>query len=181
MAIFNSIILHQGRSKMTVQLHLTLKDNNIKCQCNDEAIKFLAWFQDTKVILPEDNYSCSLLEAYTFLKRITIKDFKQTCNPSKIPIVFMSVFGTLVIVLIILALILLNRYKWRIQYRLQNCLRFTWNANTSLELQEGFFYDAFISYCAEDRFWVHDSLMKRLESGKYGLKLCIHYQDFPLG
>ena len=41
-------------------------------------------------------------------------------------------------------------------------------------------YDAFVSYCAEDRFWVHDVLMKTLEE-YYGFKLCIHYRDFPVG
>ena len=42
-------------------------------------------------------------------------------------------------------------------------------------------YDAFVSYCSADRFWVHDCLMKTLESDLYGFKLCIHYRDFPLG
>jgi hypothetical protein len=41
-------------------------------------------------------------------------------------------------------------------------------------------YDAFISYCADDRFWVHDTLVKELEN-KYGFRLCIHYRDFPVG
>ena len=41
-------------------------------------------------------------------------------------------------------------------------------------------YDIFISYCSEDRFWVHDMLMKKLE-GTYGFKLCLHLRDFLLG
>ena len=41
-------------------------------------------------------------------------------------------------------------------------------------------YDAFVSYCAEDRFWVHNVLVKELED-KYGFKLCIHYRDFLAG
>ena len=39
-------------------------------------------------------------------------------------------------------------------------------------------YDAFVSYAAEDRFWVHNLLMSRLEK-EYGLRLCLHYRDFP--
>ena len=39
-------------------------------------------------------------------------------------------------------------------------------------------YDAFVSYAADDRFWVHNILMSRLEV-EYGLRLCIHYRDFP--
>ena len=35
-----------------------------------------------------------------------------------------------------------------------------------------------MSYAAEDRFWVHNILMSRLEVD-YGLKLCLHYRDFP--
>ena len=36
-------------------------------------------------------------------------------------------------------------------------------------------YDAFVAYCAEDRFWVHDVLMKTLED-VYSFRLCIHYR-----
>ena len=38
----------------------------------------------------------------------------------------------------------------------------------------------FVSYCAEDRFWVHDTLAKELED-TYKFKLCIHYRDFAAG
>lgn len=41
-------------------------------------------------------------------------------------------------------------------------------------------YDAFVSYCAEDRFWVHDVLTKTLEQ-RYHFRLCIHYRDFRVG
>jgi hypothetical protein len=58
------------------------------------------------------------------------------------------------------------RHKWKRQYRK------TMNAD--------YIYDAFVCYCALDRFWVHNVLMKELE-GKYGFKLCIHYRDFGFG
>jgi hypothetical protein len=41
-----------------------------------------------------------------------------------------------------------------------------------------FSYDAFISYCKNDRLWVHDILMKEL-GNRYGFQLFIRYHDFP--
>jgi hypothetical protein len=41
-------------------------------------------------------------------------------------------------------------------------------------------YDAFISYEDEDRFFVHEDLLKMLEE-ESGFKLCIHKRDFLPG
>lgn len=49
--------------------------------------------------------------------------------------------------------------------------------------QDGFAYDAFLSYCAddeEDRAWVEDVAVPYLE-GRLGLQLCLEHRDFIIG
>ena len=41
-------------------------------------------------------------------------------------------------------------------------------------------YDAFVSDCADDRFWVNGVLVKKLEE-TYGFQLYIYYKDFRVG
>jgi hypothetical protein len=53
--------------------------------------------------------------------------------------------------------------------------------------QKGFFrvtediteyvYDGFVIYCDEDRKWVHQKAVQRIEN-ESGLKLCIRHRDF---
>ena len=88
----------------------------------------------------------------------------------------LSVFG---IVFIIIASILF-RLRWHIRY---------WMYLTRVK-QKGFFrvtediteyvYDGFVIYCDEDRKWVHQKAVQRIEN-ESGLKLCIHHRDFDAG
>ena len=78
-------------------------------------------------------------------------------------------------------MLVIIKKKWVIKYRIY---KFSEKLNKICvktgEIPQEFQYDAFVNYCAEDRFWVHSVLMKTLEE-TYGFKLCIHYRDFPLG
>ncbi|CAH3029319.1 unnamed protein product [Porites evermanni] len=49
----------------------------------------------------------------------------------------------------------------------------------NIELPAGIKYHAFIAYSNEDKPWA-EKILKLLE-GKYHLKCCIHYRDFPVG
>ncbi len=49
----------------------------------------------------------------------------------------------------------------------------------NLPLQDEFHYDAFISYSHEDRKWVDDKLLPKLEEAS--LHVCIDYRDFDIG
>ena len=46
--------------------------------------------------------------------------------------------------------------------------------NSEIE-RKSYTYDAFVAYCEEDRFWVHDILRKELED-IYSFRLCLHYR-----
>ena len=65
-------------------------------------------------------------------------------------------------------------YIFRMHQLCQSCKQTTHTPHRNYK------YDVFVSYCAEDRFWVHEVLMKQLED-VYKFKLCIHYRDFPAG
>ncbi|CAG2186374.1 unnamed protein product [Mytilus edulis] len=41
-------------------------------------------------------------------------------------------------------------------------------------------YHAFVVYCDENRMWVHDDFVKKLENEE-GFKFCIHHRDFDVG
>ena len=109
-------------------------------------------------------------------------DLHQQCFPSNITHILVISLPTAFVLFIFLAY-LSYRFRWRIQMRLYKLVsRFTvTNRMTVQQDDQQFVYDAFISYCAEDRFWVHNCLMKKLESAEHGFKLCIHYRDFPVG
>ena len=158
--------------------------NPLKCLCDAESIKFIKWFQSTKVLIEgKDEYFCTGILGKTFLTKIDIDYLNHHCFHSYTIAILISVFSTMAFVLAILMGYLAYRFRWRIQIRLHKFMsRFsTTNKITVHQDEQQFVYDAFISYCAEDRFWVHDSLMKKLESAEYGFKLCIHYRDFPVG
>ncbi|VDI59841.1 Hypothetical predicted protein [Mytilus galloprovincialis] len=45
---------------------------------------------------------------------------------------------------------------------------------------DDFEFHAFVVYCDENRIWVHDDFVKRLEN-EQGFKLCIYHRDFEVG
>ena len=173
------------------KLRITFSENNLLCLCNADTISFLIWFQSASVIIPNNSsYLCSSSHGKMSLNDIDINDFQTDCFPSYRIIIAESVASTVSIILVFVILAAMYRYRWRLQYRLIQASKATWcfdksNKDSYLhndtDGDEKIKYDAFVSYCADDRFWVHDCLMKTLESSQYGLKLCIHYRDFPLG
>ena len=173
------------------KLRLTFTDNNLLCQCNADTLAFITWFQSASVIIPDNSsYSCSSSHGNMFLNDIDIDKFESTCFPSYIKMIAESVAGTVGVIFTFVILAAIYRYRWRLQYRFLQATKITHcfvkggkdlYGHDAAECDEKVKYDAFVSYCADDRFWVHDCLMKTLEGDQYGLKLCIHYRDFPLG
>ena len=182
---------YQDHRHVKDKLRITFNDNNLLCLCSADTVSFLTWFQSASVIIPgNSSYSCSSLHGRIYLNDIDIHKFKSDCFPSSRMIIAESVVATVSVICAFVTLIAMYRHRWRLQYRLIQATKATWcfaKCNKDSYLQENvncnekIKYDAFVSYCADDRFWVHDCLMKTLESSQYGLKLCIHYRDFPLG
>ena len=186
-----AILKYQDKSHTQTNLVLTFTDNNLLCRCNSETIAFISWFQSTSVTIPDKkSYTCSGWQGKMALNDIDIGKFKSKCYPSLTNIIAESVGGTVSVICCVFILFAMYRYRWRVQYKFIQATKAAWcsakatnksSINNDDDSDENIKYDAFVSYCADDRFWVHDCLMKTLEGNQYGLRLCIHYRDFPLG
>ena len=183
----DQIVKHQKEHNMTGKVVLEINTNNLLCMCTHETIEFILWFQSTEVVITDqDKLTCSSSQGELFLIDIDIEQQKAICFPTNIKIIVFSITVTIGAVLLVVLIGALYRYWWRIQFSMMRCCNGICYANRKSESlindnKIPMKYDAFVSYCSADRFWVHDCLMKTLESDLYGFKLCIHYRDFPLG
>ena len=150
--------------------------------------QFISWYQLTKVSIPgKENLTCSSSKRYLVLSHIDTELLKATCFPSDIKVISLSITLTVSAVLIPLLILAVHRCRRRLQFVIMKymdrlCHRKTKSQSQSLQDDDTQMkYDAFVSYCSADRFWVQGCLMQTLESDLYGFKLCIHYSDFPLG
>ena len=181
------IIRHQKEYNMTGKITLEMNNNKFLCTCTHEAIEFIDWFQSTEVIITDqEQITCSSSQGELFMNDIDTEQFKALCFPSNIKVIVISIIVTICVVLLLVSIVVVYRYRWRIQFSMMKCCKGTCHRKTksisginndTIPMK----YDAFVSYCSDDRFWVHDCLMRTLESDLYGFKLCIHYRDFPLG
>ena len=173
-----------GKHKMGLMVHIS--NNSLVCMGTHETIEFINWFKNTKVVISDkDQITCTSLQGVKLLNMIVIDDFQSACFPSNTMVIAHTIIATTCVILIVILIPVVHRYKWRIQFNFIKAFNRLYCRNReSLSDDENHSqmkYDAFISYCSDDRFWVHDCLMKTLESDLYGFKLCIHYRDFPLG
>ncbi len=90
----------------------------------------------------------------------------MVCVPSYASVIDGSISGTLAAVLFIAGIIIIRRKKWAIRHYVHAARRsFRKRFGNGYEsLDDNFMYDAFVVYSAQDRFWVHEVLMKRLEN-----------------
>ena len=172
--------------KHKIGLQININKNNFLCMCTHETIEFIYWYKHTRVvILDREQITCSSSQGVKLLNTIVIKEFKSNCSPSHLMIIVYTIIAMTCIIITIMLFSAVYRYQWRIQYNIIKYLNEVscrkrespCDKNKNIPMK----YDAFVSYCSADRFWVHDCLMKTLESDLYGFKLCIHYRDFPLG
>ena len=129
-----------------------------------------------------NNYTCTSptagLVSVANITQSQIAKWKKFCWPNIIEEWLVIIFSCVSAVIIVVSLIFLYHKRWLIKYK---WFKFTKRTSSDSKMVNGQYqYDAFIAYCAEDRFWVHNILMKTLED-YYGFKLCIHYRDFPVG
>ena len=173
-------------AKNKIGLEVKISNNNLLCMCTHETLEFIDWFKNTRVVIPEkDQITCSSLQGIKLLNTIVTDDFKSTCFPSNIMVIVYTIVGMTCVIIIVMFSAAIYRYRWRIQFNMIKTSNTLCCKNRESPLDNvknnRMKYDAFVSYCSADRFWVHDCLMKTLESDLYGFKLCIHYRDFPLG
>ena len=157
-------------------------ENPLTCDCNGESINFVSWIQKTNVLRGFNNVTCESVRGVQSLHEVSGRNLWIQC--SHISIISISVASTIVCFSLLIVVVITYRWRFRIRYKIfktgafiNKFCRFQRNSDSSADHYE---YDAFVSYSSDDRFWVHDVLMKTLED-IYGFKLVIHYRDFLLG
>ena len=171
-------------------LTVDLTGNPLLCGCEADSLLFTKWFTEYRSNLElqkylkfqnEQNYICSTGNGIINLFHLTpelYKSIHKQCTHNYLQYILIALASGITATLSTLVIAGILRFKWRIKYmcfKLKNCLM-----KCRVHENQRYRYDAFVSYCAEDRLWVHDVLMKTLEQ-HYGFKLFIHYRDFPVG
>ena len=163
---------------------LDLSSNLWDCGCSKESIQSVKFMQTASeyniTFLNFIHYQCYSFGSYSFLSKVQVSHLTDQCYPSNIHIYIQAVAITISFVLVILLFYSCYRCRYRINTcYFHTCQRIHRNKNKRVKLNTcNIKYDAFVSYASDDRFWVHDVLMPELEKN-YGLKLCLHYRDFP--
>ena len=158
---------------------INLSENSFYCVCDQ--MWFVNWLRRTNVKLLSVPYICVQPPE---LMRTKLKNYKPTIesctpwNPLFTVAIAMSSFSVLVIVAIILTLKChVNIKNFIYLLRVKRGRR---QGYIPISNNEDFQYHAFVVYCDEDRHWVHNDFVKRLENEE-GFKFCIHHRDFEVG
>ena len=172
-------------------LLVDLNDNPLVCSC--ESLPFTKWITDhvananAKVKFHNYKYyKCldhhSVVRYFYTLTPPGVTKFYSKCYPNRLISDIKIVGETLACVLLVFLLCILYQKRWRIRYQifllkpmLQRLIY-----STKHKTPENWKYDAFVSYCSDDRFWVHGEFRKTLEN-TYGFHLCLRYRDFKAG
>ncbi|VDI53590.1 toll-like receptor 13 [Mytilus galloprovincialis] len=157
---------------------INLATNQFACTC--EQIWFVSWLRQTNITLLQfpQRYYCSSPDNYS---GSLLKDYKPSfvsCNPIFLIVISIS---ALICLLILTMLIFL-----KCNINIKNCLyllkvkQFRRQGYLPILNSDDYEYHAFVVYCEENRIWVHNDFVKRLEI-EDGFKFCIHHRDFEVG
>ena len=157
---------------------INLSRNRILCTC--ENLDFLKWCMISQVVVrfsPNDTctgYDGNITLAYQYLR--------NECNKSNGVREWLYPVQTICI-LFILSVFALIVYKkrWSIIYRWY-LFRLQRKGYTPIEgCNEGYQYDAFLSFADEDRPFVNQVVTKLEENTILQCQVCVHYRDFTPG
>ncbi len=160
------------------QVLLDLSGNPLKCLC--ENLDFLVWLVSPGVTLArKDLTKCDHLQDGNVLVT-DMNNADPTWRCRNVDAILAGVGSGLSVILLVAVAIGFHKKRWTIRYWLhisKELLRNKKQARHTTVYQ----YDAFIAYTTHgnERTWVHTTLRSKLEE-EYGLRLCIHYRDFPL-
>ena len=171
---------YQLQKEGKVDVKLSLSNNPLQCSCTEDVIEFVEWYLSTRVHINNDNQIiCYIRDQVEVLTNESVSSIKWRC--SNIAVIVESVAVTVSLAMVVLVPLGLYKIRWKLKYKWYKLNQNLKQAlNTRDTTPKKWKYDAFVSYCADDRFWVHGVLMKTLEE-TYGFQLCIHYRDFRLG
>ena len=84
---------------------------------------------------------------------------------------------SIIFIVFLVAVMVIYRWRWHLRLWFYDFR----HGNPASHRRKGpFEYDMFVVYDSDDREWVHRQLRPTVEE-RWGLRLCIHERDFPLG
>ncbi|CAC5356071.1 TLR13 [Mytilus coruscus] len=160
---------------------LNLARNPFSCICDQ--MWFKNWIQNNGSILIEypNEYKCIHPNN---MNGILLRDYKPTdkmCNPWN-PLYTMAIAMGIVVLLFLTVGSIAAKCQGNIKNYIY-LLRVYHNRKQGyipLDSEEDYEYHAFVVYCDNDRKWVHNDLLNKLENEE-GLQLCIHHRNFIVG
>ncbi|XP_052071863.1 toll-like receptor 3 [Mytilus californianus] len=157
---------------------IDLATNQFACTC--EQIWFSSWLRQTHITLLEypKRYYCTTPDNFN---GILLKDYKPSvysCNP----IFFIVISISALVCLLILTMIIFLKCNTNVKnfVYLLKVKQFRRQGYLPILNSDDYEYYAFVVYCDENRIWVHDVFVKKLENEE-GLKFCIYHRDFDVG
>lgn len=171
-------------------LKIDLSHNLLNCNCSAKSQKFIKWMlRNSERFINFEQYQCSGQKHGQFVHNIDPSVYWNNCPKHMYDLVTVikAIAITISIISVLIALYVCYRMRWRIKYiifhikeRIKHLSSICKCHQDDDEWKTAWKYDAFVSYCAEDRFWVHGTLLQTLED-TYGFRLCVHYRDFEVG
>ncbi|XP_067125165.1 toll-like receptor 13 isoform X1 [Centruroides vittatus] len=150
--------------------------SNNPYNCSDcEVINLQDWMQHFNVGVEE--YKC----LYTFRGELYVVNstVPLRCQEnSSFNYVPLGIAMGILFILIVTASWFVYNFRWYLRYRwyVTRCHLKNWNK--PLQRKKSHLYDAFISYCEKDCYWVKKELIPRLETR---FRFCVHERDFEAG
>ncbi|XP_064597954.1 toll-like receptor 13 [Liolophura sinensis] len=166
-----------SREDKEPRLQIMLSNNPLQCNC--ETLVFIGWlFRRAEIFDNVDKYKCSLSNGTRlFLKdfRLHLTDFEVKCISNTYLII--SVVGILTVLVVVLLLVVIHRYRLNLRYWL--CTKLMPPENMFVDQE--YLYDAFVAYTSDEYEWVGQQLRPKLELVEDPVRLCIHDRDFIPG
>ncbi|XP_063425695.1 toll-like receptor 4 [Mytilus trossulus] len=171
-----TMAMFEGLSKKTF-FTVNLRNNALQCTCI--TLTFLKWISRTKVDLLL-NDKCSLkngtIVSINPIDSI-IKRLQKECSTYTYLAIALSIVLVFILAFFILALVYKYRWKLRYMFYLAKSKHYSYKASTD---DGEYTYDAFISYCDDDRAFVLKDCIANLEN-EGNATLCVHQRDFLPG
>ncbi|VDI26169.1 Hypothetical predicted protein [Mytilus galloprovincialis] len=156
---------------------INLQKNALRCTCN--TLPFIKWISKMTVDLLL-NEKCNLEDGtgFSFYPiNSLIQQVQKGCTSYTTLVIALSVGLAVMLIVIVLALVYKYRWKLRYMFYLAKSKHYRYKASSD---DGNYTYDAFISYCDDDRSFVLKNCIENLET-EGNVKLCVHQRDFLPG
>lgn len=169
--------------------YLDVAENPFSCDCTAySALAFWARDNDSRLdLIRNGSASCVYPDAETNLTLyeyyLKLEEFSIACDSSTILLVIVPLL--IILFAVGAAAVTLYKFRWHVRYwiflvRLHLSRTGRLRSKTRPKSFTNYQYDAFVSYCNEDRNFVI-RLVAMLENYQPFLKLCVYERDFQVG